>query len=185
MSLSTKEVKESLASVLDAGDDVLIHAALGQIGYFDDGIDALIHAIYDAVTPSGTVIMMTDTRSFAKTGTFSMCQPSETGLLTERFRQMEDVIRSPVPMVSFCAWGSRAAEYTQQYHSHLDDTATITRLLENDGKVMLIGIGYEKCTLYHLAEERHGSPYNFYKEFKGEFVRAGEPDKPISALLRS
>ncbi|MGE0492783.1 MAG: AAC(3) family N-acetyltransferase [Vulcanimicrobiota bacterium] len=178
--ITSAEVHQAFQSVLAPGDDVLIHAALGNLGHFEDGIEALIHSLCQSVTAAGTVVMMADTRSFAKTGTFSLDQPSETGLITERFRQMEGVSRSCVPMVSFLAWGARREEYTQSYHSHLDGTATITRLLENDGKIMLLGIGYEKCTLYHLAEERHNVPYNFYKEFKGVLRREGQPDEPIS-----
>lgn len=78
------------------------------------------------------------------------------------------------------AVGPRTDEYTQAYHSHLDDTATITRLLENDGKIMMLGIGYEKCTLYHLSEERHNTPYNFYKEFNGVLTREDGGTEPIS-----
>lgn len=179
MNITTQQIEDALAQCLKAGDDVLIHAALSPLGHFDDGIDALIESICQAVTSSGTVIMMADTRSFSKTGVFSMDMPSETGLITERFRLKEGVKRSCVPMASFCAWGARSDEYTQPYHSHLDDTATIARLLKNDGKIMLLGIGYEKCTLYHLAEERHDLPYNFYKNFEGVLKSKSQADTPI------
>lgn len=90
-------------------------------------------------------------------------------------------MRSRVPMVSFAAIGPRAEYYTREYNSHLDETAPITRLLEQDGKIMLMGVGYIKCTLYHLAEERHESPYNFYKTFEGvEVDETGRELGPIS-----
>lgn len=180
MNITAVETDTALKSVLQAGDDVLIHAALSPLGHFEAGVEALVESICDAVTESGTVVMMTDSRSFARTGEFSLSQPSETGLLTEAFRKKKGVLRSCVPMASFCAWGARAQEYTQPYHSHLDNTATITRLLENDGKIMLMGIGYEKCTLYHLAEERHQLPYNFYKEFSGVLRHEDGSTEPIS-----
>ncbi len=178
--IAHKDVTHAFAAALSPGDDVLIHAALGRLGHFEAGIDATIAALCDTIGPSGTIIMMTDTRSFAQTGRFSLQHPSETGVLTERFRVTPGVVRSCVPMVSFCAWGKRAAFYTAPYHSHLDETATLTRVLANDGKIMLLGIGYEKCTLYHLAEERHQTPYNYYKTFDGVLVENGKPDRPIS-----
>lgn len=180
MNITQADAVQAMSSVLRSGDDVLIHASLGRLGQLDAGVDALVDTICDAVGRSGTVVMMADTRSFARTARFSMDQPSETGLLTERFRLKRGVRRSCVPMVSFCALGARAEDYTQPYHSHLDRTATITRLLENDGKIMLMGVGYEKCTLYHLSEERHEVPYNFYKEFRGTLVENGEDAGPIS-----
>lgn len=174
------EFRAAIAELLPAGQDVMIHAALSQLGHIEGSVDDIIAAIRTPMGPDATLIMMTDTRSFAQTGQFSVTQPSETGLLTERFRQSSGVIRSCVPMVSFCAGGPRAAEYTQAYHSLLDDTSPIKRLLENDGRILLIGVGYGKCTLYHLAEERMRVPYNTYKEFTGILVEEGREVGPIS-----
>ena len=178
--IAQHEVVNAFSQLLSRGDEVMIHASLKPLGHFEAGVDAIIDALCDAVGPKGTVIMMTDTRSFAKTGRFSMDQPSETGLLTECFRQRPDVLRSPTPMASFCAWGRRAAHYTANYDNHLDEAAPLTRLLEADGKIMLMGIGFDKCTLYHLAEERLEMPYNFYKDFKGVLIEDGLEKEPIS-----
>lgn len=180
MNVTGDEAHAAICSALSSGDDVLVHASLGRIGQFEAGVEAIIDSLRHAVGRTGTVVMMADTRSFARTRRFSMEQPSETGLLTEVFRLTPGTVRSCVPMVSFCALGARQDEYTQSYHSHLDPAASITRLLENDGKIMLLGIGYEKCTLYHLAEERHEVPYNFYKSFEGMLVEGGKEIRPIS-----
>lgn len=180
MGVTAEQVREVFAQALEPGDDVMIHASLGAIGHFDAGVDDIIDALIEAVAPEGTVVVMTDTRSFAKTGRFSPLQPSETGLLTERFRQREDALRSIVPMVSYAAIGPNAAFYTQQYNSHLDETATMTRLLERDSKMMLFGIAYEKCTLFHLSEERNKSPVNFYKTFEGMLTIDDRVVGPIS-----
>lgn len=180
MNITHQQTVDAMRSVLSPGDDIMIHASLSRLGHFEAGIDATISAICDAVGPTGTVIMMTDTRSFARTRQFSLDQRSETGLLTERFRVMPGVRRSCVPMGSFCALGPRAEAYTDGYDSHLDDTATLTRLLDNDGKIMLMGIGYQKCTLYHLAEERHAVPYNIHKEFRGVLLEHGKEPRPIA-----
>lgn len=173
------ELRSLLTDALRPGDDVLVHASLGLLGHFEAGVDDIIDALVQAVSPRGTVIMMSDTRSFSKTGTFSMDQPSETGLLTERMRQRSGVIRSRVPMVSFVACGPKARYFTAEYHSHLDDTATLSRLLEQDGKVMMMGVSYEKCTLFHLSEERHTCSYNIYKTFEGREILPDGRELPI------
>lgn len=178
--ITLDDFRAAMADVLTPGEDVLIHASLGGLGRVEGTVEDIIAAIRAPMGSGATLVMMTDTRSFAKTGRFSMSQASETGLLTECFRLSPGVVRSCVPMVSFCAIGPRAAEYTQVYHSHLDDSATITRLLANDGRILLIGVGYEKCTLYHLSEERIGVPYNKYKEFDGFLVEDDRLIRPIS-----
>lgn len=180
MSISAEQVRQVFSESLRSGDDVLIHASLGRLGHFEAGVDDVIDALLEAIGETGTLVMMADTRSFSRSGTFSMDQPSETGLITERFRLREGVVRSRVPMVSFCAFGPRSAYYTRPYNSHLDPEATMTRLLEMDAKIMLLGVGYEKCTLYHLAEERHGTPYNFYKTFSGTLIDGEQSIGPIS-----
>lgn len=171
---------KAIDAALSPGDDVLIHASLKRLGTFVPGVETIIDALLASVGPTGTVIMMTDTRSFARTGRFDIAQPSETGLLTEVFRLKPEVQRSVVPMVSFAAQGARAEEYLQTYHSHLDTTAPLTRLLENDGKILLLGVGYNKCTLFHLSEERLATPENFYHNFCGVLVDGGRILAPIS-----
>lgn len=180
MTTDLQTFRAAMTQLLPKGEDVLIHASLSELGWINATVEELIEAIRVPMGPDATLIMMTDTRSFAKTGRFSVSQPSETGLLTERFRRMPGVLRSCVPMVSFAALGPRAAEYTQPYHSHLDDSATMSRLLANDGRILLIGVGYPKCTLYHLAEERMGVPYNIYKDFTGVLVESDQDVGPIS-----
>lgn len=178
--ITLDDFRAAMSAVLPQGKDVMIHASLGSLGRIEATLEDIIAAIRAPMGSKATLVMMTDTRSFAQTGRFSMSQASETGLLTERFRLSPGVVRSCVPMVSFCAIGPRAAEYTQVYHSHLDDSATMTRLLANDGRLLLIGVGYEKCTLYHLSEERIGVPYNMYKEFDGFLVEDDRIIRPIS-----
>lgn len=181
MGISAQDVRHVFTQSVEPGDDVFIHVSLGRLGHFDAGVEDIVDALLEAISPGGTLIAMTDTRSFSTTGRFSMSQPSETGLLTEVIRNRPDARRSRVPMVSYAAIGPKAEYYTQEYHSHLDPESTIARLLDQDGKIMLIGIEYEKCTLYHLSEERHETPYNFYKTFEGVEVDAdGNEIGPIS-----
>lgn len=181
MRISGQEVRLVISEALEPGDDVLVHSALGQLGHLEDGVEDMIDALIQTVTPGGTVIVMTDTRSFSKTGRFSLSQPSETGLLTECFRQRPEAQRSRVPMSSFAAIGPSADFYTQEYNSYLEGQSTMARLLERDAKIMLIGIAYEKCTLYHVSEERHASPYNSYKTFDGvELDADGNEIGPIA-----
>ena len=174
------ETVAAISQAVSPGSDVMVHAALKQFGTFVPGVEIIIDALFSAVGPDGTIVMMSDTRSFAKTGRFDIAQPSETGLLTETFRKNQETSRSIVPMVSFLAKGARASEYLSTYHSYLDETSPLNSLLKNDGTILLFGAPYQKCTLWHLSEERNKVPDHVYKTFKGVFVDGERIIAPIS-----
>lgn len=179
--ITSKQLEAALATCLNSGDDVVLHSSLKNLGRFIDGVDSIVDLLLSAVGPSGTITMISHTtRSFSSQGRFSLEQPSEAGILSETFRQRAGVLRSKVPMVSFCSYGARAEEYTQQYHSHLDKDAPLTRLLSNRGKMLLFGVDYSRCTLFHLSEERAATEYNAYKNFEGLFVDNDGATSPIS-----
>ena len=99
--------------------------------------------------------MLAATTSFSKTSFFDVRNtPSEVGLLSETFRKRDGVIRSCVPMVSFIAWGSDVLDFTRSYDAYLDPESPFLKLLELDGKIILFGVDYDRCTLCHLSEER-------------------------------
>ncbi|MBO8232386.1 hypothetical protein CU311_06785 [Prochlorococcus marinus str. MU1402] len=173
------DIKKVFENLIKPGDDLLVHSSLKNIGFFHPSPEIIIDNLEKILTELGTLIMMSDTRSFAETKSFSLTQKSETGLLSECFRKRSNVKRSTVPMISFCASGARSSLYTEIYNSYLDKSSPFTHLLKNNGKIMLFGIGFQKCTLYHLAEERYQVPYNFYKTFKGHLI-SGDQKVPIS-----
>jgi aminoglycoside 3-N-acetyltransferase len=65
-------------------------------------------------------------------------------------------IRGDNPLCSFAAVGPRADLVAEQ--RPLDVYAPLRILMARDGLVVLIGVGLERMTLLHLAEERAGRP---------------------------
>lgn len=131
----------------------------------------LIEELVDALGPKGNVVMISSSRGFSQTGIFDVRDTkADTGLLTESFRAMPGVRRSHVPMVSFLALGPDAEALTKPYQSYLDTDSPMQELLRRDGMIMLIGVDYDKCTLYHLSEERFQVEYNSYLTFKGTMI---------------
>lgn len=166
-----QKLERCFSNLLNNGDTVLVHASLKAFGWFQEGPEMIIDALLATIGPTGNLVMPTATTSFSNTGFFDVRHtPSETGLLSEVFRQKRGVVRSCVPMASFAAYGHLAEEFTRPYNSYLDDTSPFSALLNLNGKVMLFGVDYNRCTLYHLSEERHHLPYNCYKVFEGTIV---------------
>lgn len=167
--------------LLTPGDTLMVHSSMKAIGMVEDGPEAIIQAMLDRLGSSGTLVMMTSTTSFSKTGHFDQLNsPSETGLLTEVFRRFPGVRRSFVPMTSFSAIGAHADDYVQEFNSHLDPTAPVGKMVKDRIKIMLYGTTYSRCTVYHLSEERLQLPYNDYKTFSGTGVDAQGKTRPCS-----
>ena len=66
------EIKKSIESLIKPGDDLLVHSSLKNIGFFNPSPEIIIDVLEEILTNKGTLCMMTDTRSFAKTKTFSI-----------------------------------------------------------------------------------------------------------------
>lgn len=159
----------------------MVHSSLKSLGYIPGGADAVLDLLQDLVGTSGTLVMMTATTSFSYTKHFDLINsPSETGTMPEVMRRRRPRARSFVPMTSFVACGAREAGYLEKFDSYLDRTSPFSRLLENSGKVLLLGVGFDRCTLYHLAEERFQVPYNTFKTFHGTGIDANSVGGPIS-----
>lgn len=179
---SLAQLRSILSEVLCPGDDLVVHSSLRTLGEVPGGADSVLDALLEAVGPSGTLSMMAATRtSFGTTKLFDLLNsPSETGVLTEVMRRRNPKNRSFVPMTSFVSAGKRASEYLLPYNSFLDETSPLQRLIQNNGKILLLGVKFDRCTLFHLAEERHQVPYNFYMLFSGIGIDAASATQPIS-----
>lgn len=146
-----------------AGDVLMVHSSYDRFrGFTGKPVDVLA-ALQTAVGPEGTILM--PTLSFeglavdyaARGEVFDVKRtPSRMGLLTELFRRRRSVVRSVHPTHSVAAWGANAQEMVAGHHvagTPCGAGTPFSRLLEYDGKILLLGTGIEAMTFFHTVEE--------------------------------
>ncbi|KAJ4122949.1 hypothetical protein NW768_009940 [Fusarium equiseti] len=167
---------------LKPGDNVLVHCSLSSIGWINGGAETLTHSLLEVLASEGTLVVPTQTSSNSDpsawidppvpedwwqtirdtTPAFNpLTSPTQRmGVLAETVRTWPGAMRSMHPQTSFSAVGANAGLVTEEHalDCMLGEHSPLARLEEVDAKVLLIGVGFDKCTCFHLAEYRTGSP---------------------------
>ncbi|WP_459697883.1 AAC(3) family N-acetyltransferase [Acidisoma sp. C75] len=163
---------------LSAGGTVLVHCSLRSIGWVCGGATAVILALQDVLTGAGTLVMpahstqLTDPAGWQVPAvplawhdeiraTLPAYDPRTTptrgmGAVAEQFRTWPGVRRSLHPALSFAALGPEAARITrdQPLDDPFGDGSPLAALYGLGAQILLIGVGFERCTALHLAERR-------------------------------
>ncbi len=165
---------------LAEGMTVLVHSSLKSLGWVNGGPVAAIQALQDVLTPAGTLVMPAHTGDLSDPAywqnppippswhdlvreTMPVFDPRLTptrgmGRIAELFRTWPGVRRSFHPQLSFAAWGKQAEFVTANHElaNALGEGSPLARVYDLDGYVLLLGVGYDSNTSFHLAEYRAG-----------------------------
>lgn len=163
---------------LSRGATVLVHSSLHELGPIDGGPATLYHAIRDVLGPAATVVVPTHTADNSTTSRLFLAavegkdrveaerripgfdprsSPSvRMGAFAELIRTHPDAVRSPHPQCSFAAVGplARSLMAVHDLDCHLGERSPLRALDQHGATILLLGVGYDKCTALHLAEYR-------------------------------
>jgi aminoglycoside 3-N-acetyltransferase len=170
-SVSKEDIKTGLRELgLKKGDAVGVHSSLSQFGYVEGGAGAVIDALLEVVGEEGTIVMPTHSSNLLKvemspeqkamgvSWLFRILPydpektPCTTGLIPETFRKRKGTVRSAHPVTSLAAKGSKAKEIVEAGRESV--RGGWQKLLDVGGYVLLLGVGLDRCTAMHLAENR-------------------------------
>lgn len=179
--------RASLADDLTAlglydGDTVLVHSSLRAVGWVPGGRVAVVQALLDVLGPAGTLVVPTQTMENSDPKHWQRPPVPEAwwpvirehmpafdpavwpsrgiGALAEAVRTWPGAVRSNHPHTSFAAVGAQAAELmaTHELDSQLGEGSPLAALERVGARVLLLGVGFDVCTAFHLAEYRVPTP---------------------------
>lgn len=178
-----KDILAALRSLgVENGSTVMVHTSLSKIGYVCGGAQTVIEALIEAVGEEGTIMMPTQSwknldpeigvhwdadeadwdriREEWPAYDKAVTPTNTMGAVAEMFRTWPGALRSDHPARSVAAWGRNAVYLTENHDlsNIFGDTSPVGKLYELDGKVLLIGVGYDKNTSIHLADVRAEYP---------------------------
>jgi aminoglycoside 3-N-acetyltransferase len=174
-------VAELSALGVRPGQTLLVHASLRQVGWVDGGAPTVVAALREALGQDGTLVAGAGTPENSRTSRVFRTSihgltkaqndelrrrmpafdrkttPTSVGALAEAVRTTRGAVRSAHPQSSFSAVG-RQARYLMAGHQlncHLGEDSPLGKLYRQDASILLLGVGYESCTAFHLAEYRY------------------------------
>jgi aminoglycoside 3-N-acetyltransferase len=145
------------------GDVVCVQSSFDQFLGFQGNVGEAIKCLKDAVGPEGGLFMPTQpfggraidwVREHPVTDLAR--HASVMGMMTEILRRTPGAVRSIHPTHSVAVWGEkglRLARNDWEARTPCGRETAYYRLLESDGKILMLGTGVQPMVFYHTVEE--------------------------------
>ncbi len=159
-----------------SGQTLLVHSSLSSLGWVVGGTAAVIHALLDTLSPSGTLVMPTHSAHLSDPAiwrnppvpeswwrairqSMPAYDPQTTptrrmGAIADTFRTFPGAIRSGHPQYSFTALGPNAKQITEDHQigDGLGRKSPLGKLYDLNAHILLLGVTHASNTSLHLAE---------------------------------
>jgi aminoglycoside 3-N-acetyltransferase len=145
------------------GDILMVHSSFDRFAGFSGKPSDVVRVLQETVGTQGTLLMPTlpftgtAVDYVSRSAVFDVRRtPSQVGLLTELFRRSPGVIRSVHPTHPVAAWGAQATRMLADHHlarTPCGAGSPFARLLEADGRILLLGTDIRSVTFFHYIEE--------------------------------
>ena len=181
--LTRRDIADSLKALgLERGDCVEVHSSLSSLGYVEGGALTVIQALMDTVGEEGAIVMS----AYRVTPPLPLSEDEKRKGIVAKVRFLEEDAdeKTGMGMIAdtfrklpgtclgkgihrVCAWGHNAHCHSQGYDY----------LLSLDGWVLLMGVGINRCSCMHTAEDEIGLPDVISEYFEPpENIRRQYPD---------
>ena len=167
---------------IERDDTIIVHASVKSLGYVCGGPYTVIKALLEVLGKNGTLVVATQSgdnsdpaqwkdppvpqewwqaiRDSLPAYDAQITGTRRMGAVAETLRNWPGAERSGHPQTSFAAVGVNAVEITKDHalDSMLGEKSPLAKLEHFRAKVLLLGVGFDKCTAFHLAEYRNDAP---------------------------
>lgn len=168
--------KELVRLGVEKGDILLVHSSLSSLGWVCGGAQTVVTALLETVGEEGTLVMPAHSGGISDPVTWenppvpmewieqiykhmpafdiNLSPTRGMGQVAELFRALPGVVRSNHPQTSFAAKGEYAKHITKhhQLSPQFGMNSPLGKMYELNAKVLLLGVTYDSCTSFHLAE---------------------------------
>lgn len=166
---------------ISPGMNLMVHSSLSQIGWVIGGAFTVVEALIELIGNKGTLVMPAATPyclhpSMWEEGKISEewhdkiaensplfdidHTPTTMGAIPETFRKWNDTLRSNHPISSVCARGKIANDLISEHSLSLSESINTPyeKVYKNDFKILLLGVGFNRCTMLHFGESLSNHP---------------------------
>lgn len=174
--IAEKEIRQDLKALGVIHDmNLIVHSSLSSIGSVIGGAPTVVRALLHTIGGKGTLCMPASTPHCADPATWGeplvpeaylskvqehlpvfdlRTTPTEMGAIPETFRSWPGTIRSNHPLESVCAQGAAAHKITSNHPLAFSEGrgGPFEKLYDLDSWVLLLGVGFNRCTALHFAE---------------------------------
>lgn len=163
------------------GATLIVHSSLKALGWVPGGAPTVVRALINVLGEEGTLAMpaatpqCADRSAWRDATTSDACleemrhrlplferatTPTTLGAIAEAFRTWPGTLRSAHPLESVCARGVHAATITREHPLAFSEGpgTPFARLHDLDSLVLLLGVGFNRCTALHFAESIAPNP---------------------------
>ncbi len=165
------------------GKIVTVHTSLKAVGEIEGGGETLLSALINFFTQDGGLLCV-PTHTWDSDVYDTRRADSCTGVLSQLAAAHPDAVRTLHPTHSMAVFGEREKVDSFINYEAVSDTPANPRgcygkILEEDGYVLLIGVGHEKNTFLHCVEELLDTPARLteYKVEKKIIHKDGREEK--------
>ncbi len=155
--------------------DLMVHASLSVLGMVEGGAETVVSALREVSGRDGAVIIpsfrdairsdyyaLRQCQSCCPQGICLSQEQGYTGIIGETVREQPDALRSCHPTHSWVGVGGNA-RFLLEGHRHsltpCGKDSPFFRLMEHDGKILLLGVDVNSLTNIHAVEDARNVPY--------------------------